>query len=222
MDEFSIRQWCRLRRSSRCDLLLARSPDQNGPAGCRRHRSDDTGIRVAGYLVRHQGQIVSREMLARDVGKDRRGAHRSTTSSTCTSRDCERRSIKATARVRFTRCVRRLPRQGRRRVIRLSLRAKLAIWFAASIVYRSLGPRLPAGHAAAAVLLLLALRYASEHRAAVRRAGGAPQPARVRGHLVPGEDARPACPSRRARDAGGTARLAVRAAAASTFRFGSA
>jgi anaerobic selenocysteine-containing dehydrogenase len=45
--------------------------------------------------------------------------------------------------------------------------------FAASIVYRTLGPVLPGGAAAAAVLLPLAVRYAAQHRAAVLRAGHA-------------------------------------------------
>jgi len=43
--------------------------------------------------------------------------------------------------------------------------------YAASIVYRTLGPALPRGAAAAAVLLPLAMRYAAQHRAAVLRAG---------------------------------------------------
>jgi anaerobic selenocysteine-containing dehydrogenase len=45
--------------------------------------------------------------------------------------------------------------------------------YAASVVYRSLGPALPEGLAAAAVLLPIAMHHASEHRAAVRRAGHA-------------------------------------------------
>lgn len=43
--------------------------------------------------------------------------------------------------------------------------------YAASIVYRTLGPTLPEGAAAAGFLLPLALQYASLHEAAVRRAG---------------------------------------------------
>lgn len=43
--------------------------------------------------------------------------------------------------------------------------------FAASILYRTLGPTLPRGAAAAAVLLPMALQYAARHEAAVRRAG---------------------------------------------------
>lgn len=43
--------------------------------------------------------------------------------------------------------------------------------YAASILYRTLGPTLPRGAAAAAVLLPMALQYAARHEAAVRRAG---------------------------------------------------
>jgi anaerobic selenocysteine-containing dehydrogenase len=43
--------------------------------------------------------------------------------------------------------------------------------YAASIVYRTLGPTLPEGAAAAGFLLPLAMQYASRHEAAVRRAG---------------------------------------------------
>ncbi len=43
--------------------------------------------------------------------------------------------------------------------------------YAASIVYRTLGPALPGGAAAAAYLLPLAFRYASQYAPAVRRAG---------------------------------------------------
>jgi anaerobic selenocysteine-containing dehydrogenase len=43
--------------------------------------------------------------------------------------------------------------------------------FAASILYRTLGPTLPRGAAAAAVLLPLAAQYAAEHATALRRAG---------------------------------------------------
>lgn len=43
--------------------------------------------------------------------------------------------------------------------------------FAASILYRTLGPTLPGGAAAAAFLLPLAAQYAAEHAPAVRRAG---------------------------------------------------
>ncbi len=45
--------------------------------------------------------------------------------------------------------------------------------YAASIVYRTLGPTLPAGAAAAAPLLPLAAQYATQHTAAVKRAGHA-------------------------------------------------
>jgi anaerobic selenocysteine-containing dehydrogenase len=43
--------------------------------------------------------------------------------------------------------------------------------YAASITYRTLGPTLPCGAAAAAFLLPLALQFAARHEAAVRRAG---------------------------------------------------
>jgi anaerobic selenocysteine-containing dehydrogenase len=43
--------------------------------------------------------------------------------------------------------------------------------YAASILYRTLGPTLPNAAAAAAVTLPLAMQYASQHEAAVRRAG---------------------------------------------------
>ena len=43
--------------------------------------------------------------------------------------------------------------------------------YAASIAYRTLGPTLPGGAAAAAFLLPLALQFASRHEAAVRRGG---------------------------------------------------
>jgi anaerobic selenocysteine-containing dehydrogenase len=43
--------------------------------------------------------------------------------------------------------------------------------YAASIVYRTLGPSLPGGAAAAGFLLPLAMQYAQRHEAAVRRAG---------------------------------------------------
>jgi anaerobic selenocysteine-containing dehydrogenase len=43
--------------------------------------------------------------------------------------------------------------------------------FAASIAYRTLGPTLPDGAAAAAFLLPLAMQFAAQHEAAVRRAG---------------------------------------------------
>jgi len=43
--------------------------------------------------------------------------------------------------------------------------------FAASIIYRTLGPTLPDGAAAAGFLLPLALQFAARHEAAVRRAG---------------------------------------------------
>ncbi|HET9694356.1 MAG TPA: molybdopterin-dependent oxidoreductase [Steroidobacteraceae bacterium] len=48
---------------------------------------------------------------------------------------------------------------------------KALVPYAASILYRSLGPTLPDGAAAAAFLLPLAMQYASRHPAAVRRAG---------------------------------------------------
>jgi anaerobic selenocysteine-containing dehydrogenase len=50
-------------------------------------------------------------------------------------------------------------------------RNKRWIPFGASIAYRTLGPALPPGMAAAAPLLPLAMQYAAQHRAAVRRAG---------------------------------------------------
>jgi anaerobic selenocysteine-containing dehydrogenase len=43
--------------------------------------------------------------------------------------------------------------------------------FVASIMYRTLGPTLPAGAAVASCILPLAMAYAEQHRAAVRRAG---------------------------------------------------
>lgn len=55
--------------------------------------------------------------------------------------------------------------------------------FAASIMYRSLGPTLPEGMAAAAVLLPLAVQYAARHGAAVRRAGHAGGPRTLGGRL---------------------------------------
>jgi anaerobic selenocysteine-containing dehydrogenase len=48
---------------------------------------------------------------------------------------------------------------------------KAWIPYAASLVYRTLGPTLPGGAAAAAPLLPLAVQYATQHYAAVKRAG---------------------------------------------------
>ena len=48
---------------------------------------------------------------------------------------------------------------------------KAWIPYAASMIYRTLGPTLPDGAAAAAPLLPLAVQYASQHHAAVKRAG---------------------------------------------------
>ncbi len=55
--------------------------------------------------------------------------------------------------------------------------------FAASIMYRSLGPTLPEGMAASAFLLPLAVQYAAHHGAAVRRAGHAGGPRTLGGRL---------------------------------------
>ena len=54
--------------------------------------------------------------------------------------------------------------------VTLSRRRELAP-YAASLTYRTLGPHLPRGAAAAAFLLPLALQYAARHEKAVRRAG---------------------------------------------------
>ena len=48
---------------------------------------------------------------------------------------------------------------------------KAWIPYAASLIYRTLGPTLPGGAAAAAPLLPLAVQYATQHYAAVKRAG---------------------------------------------------
>jgi anaerobic selenocysteine-containing dehydrogenase len=50
-------------------------------------------------------------------------------------------------------------------------RRKALVPYAASILFRTLGPALPDGAAAAAPLLPLAMHYASRHHAAVKRAG---------------------------------------------------
>lgn len=53
----------------------------------------------------------------------------------------------------------------------LLLRKKKLIPYAASILYRTLGPTLPKGAAVAAPLLALCIQYANKYPAAVRRAG---------------------------------------------------
>lgn len=53
----------------------------------------------------------------------------------------------------------------------LLARRRRLIPFAASILYRTLGPTLPKGAAVAAPLLALCMQYAQQHTAAVRRAG---------------------------------------------------
>jgi anaerobic selenocysteine-containing dehydrogenase len=55
--------------------------------------------------------------------------------------------------------------------------------FAASITYRTLGPTLPRGAAAAAFLLPLAVQYAARHGPAVRRAGHAGSARTLGSHL---------------------------------------
>jgi anaerobic selenocysteine-containing dehydrogenase len=55
--------------------------------------------------------------------------------------------------------------------------------FAASIAYRTLGPTLPQGAAAAAFLLPLSMQYAARHGAAVRRAGHHGSNRTLGGHL---------------------------------------